>query len=159
MATLHIRKATPSDTELLIQLIHELVVEEAFPFDVTVVPSELEQSLFGPDPAAEAVIAEYKSEVVGFAVFYETFATTTGRRGLHLDDLFIRPSYQGRGFGRQLLGYIARVATARQCARLEWWSLRTNTRAIDFYQAQGVRPLDELLIFRAQGAALDRLAE
>jgi ribosomal protein S18 acetylase RimI-like enzyme len=159
VASLDIRPATPSDIELLMQLIHELVLAEQFPFEVTVRAADLKQSLFGPKPAAEAVIAEYESRVAGFAVFYETFATTTGRRGLHLDDLFIRPSFQGRGFGRQLLCYVARVARSRQCARFEWWSLRTNTSAIDFYKALGVRPMEELLIFRTQGTALADLAE
>lgn len=159
MPSLDIRPATPSDLELLLQLIHELVLAEQFPFEVTVTVTDLKQSLFGPRPAAEAVIAEYESEVVGFAVFYETFATTTGRRGLHLDDLFIRPSHQGRGLGRQLLSYVARVASSRHCARFEWWSLRTNTRAIEFYKGLGGRPMEELLIFRTQGAAISALGK
>jgi ribosomal protein S18 acetylase RimI-like enzyme len=158
-ACLDIRPATPSDIALLIQLIHELALAERFPFEVTAGAADLEKALFGPSPAAEAVIAEYESDVVGYAVFYETFATTTGRRGLHLDDLFIRPSHQGRGFGRQLLSHVARVAQSRECARLEWWSLRTNTAAISFYEALGSRPMEELLVFRLQGTALSSLAE
>lgn len=158
LASLEIRPATSADVALLLQLIHELALAEEFPFGITVCADDLKQSLFGPKPAAEAVIAECESKVAGFAVFYETFATTTGRKGLHLDDLFIRPSFQGRGFGRQLLGHVARIASARQCARFEWWSLRTNKRAIDFYEALGVRPMEEILLFRTQGAALSALA-
>lgn len=158
MMTLDIRPATPLDLDLLLRLIHELALAEAFPFEVTVSAESLRQSLFGSKPSAEAVIAECGSEVAGFAVFYETFATTTGRRGLHLDDLFIRPAFQGRGLGRQLLAHVARVASHRQCARFEWWSLKTNAQAIAFYEALGVRPLEELLVFRAQGATLESLA-
>jgi len=154
MDTLDIRPATPSDVELLLRLIHELALAEQFPFDVTANETDLRNSLFGPKPAAEAVIAECGSEVAGFAVFYETFATTTARRGLHLDDLFIRPAFQGKGLGRKLFEHIGHIAHARECARFEWWSLRTNTKAIAFYDALGARPMEELLVFRTQGSFL-----
>jgi GNAT superfamily N-acetyltransferase len=159
MNTLDIRPATPSDVELLLKLIHELVLAEQLPFDVTANETDLRRSFFGPKPAAEAVIAEYGSKVAGFAVFYETFATTTARRGLHLDDLFIRPDFQGKCLGQKLFEYVGRVAQTRECARFEWWALRTNEKAINFYKALGARPMDELVVFRTQGSFLANFAE
>ncbi len=158
MSDLLIRAARPSDIELLVSLIGELADAEAFPFPVTVSADDLQDSLFGPQPAAEAVLAYSAEQPAGFAVFYETFATTTGRRGLHLDDLFVRPAFQSLGYGKALVAHVAGIATARGCARFEWWALATNDPAIRFFSRLGARRMDELVIFRTQGESLERLS-
>jgi len=157
MTELVLKPAEARDAPLLLDLIRELAVAEEFPFPVTVTESDLRTSLFGDQPAAEAVLGLSEGKLVGFAVFYETFATTTGRRGLHLDDLFIRPAAQGNGFGRALLRHLAGIATERGCARFEWWALRTNIKAIRFFQSVGARPMEELVIFRTQDESLKGL--
>ena len=159
MTDLLLRAAEPSDVELLVDFIRELAEFEAFPFPVTVSADDLRANLFGPAPAAQALVGEVGGRPAAFAVFYETFSTTTGRRGLHLDDLFVRPAFQGQGHGRAILRHLAAHAQARGCARFEWWSLRTNEPAIRFYQSLGVRQVEELLVFRAQGDDLRRLAD
>jgi GNAT superfamily N-acetyltransferase len=157
-STLTIRSAEASDIPLLIRLTRELAEVEKFPYPVTVSDDALRESLFGQRPAAEAVLGFVGAEPVGFAVFYQTFATTTGRPGLHLDDLFVRPAFQGRGYGKALLGHVAAVARGRGCARFEWWALRWNEQALGFYQAIGARRLEEIVVHRAEGETLDRLA-
>jgi GNAT superfamily N-acetyltransferase len=158
MADLDIRRAEPADLQSLLDLIHELAAAEEFPFPITVTANNLADSLFGPQPAAEAVLAFAGQQLAGFAVFYQTFATTTGKRGLHLDDLFIRPEFQGCGYGRVLLHHLAQIAQKRGCARFEWWALKTNTNAIKFFQHVGARAMDELVIFRTNGSDLEKLA-
>lgn len=157
MTELVLKPAEARDAPLLLDLIRELAEAEEFPFPVTVTESDLRNSLFGSQPAAEAVLGFSEGKLVGFAVFYETFATTTGKRGLHLDDLFIRPEAQGNGFGRALLRHLAGIATERGCARFEWWALRTNINAIRFFQSVGARPMEELVIFRTQDESLKEL--
>lgn len=159
MTELHFKPAEARDTPLLLGLIRELTEAEEFPFPVTVTESDLRDSLFGPHPAAEALLCLSEGKVVGYAVFYETFATTTGKRGLHLDDLFILPEAQGNGFGRAFLRHLAEIATDRGCARFEWCVLKTNINAIRFYQSVGACPVDELLIFRTQDESLKKLTE
>ncbi len=158
MSDLHIRPAEPSDIQNLLSLIQELAFVEAFPFPVTVNAVTLTDSLFGLQPAAEALLAFSNHQLAGFAVFYQTFATTTGRRGLHLDDLFIRPEFQGHGYGRVLLQHLAKIEQSRDCARFEWWALKTNTNAARFFQYLGARQIDELVIFRTHGNSLAALA-
>jgi GNAT superfamily N-acetyltransferase len=158
VSDLLIRAADPADTHLLLRLIGELAEAEAFPFPVTVSADDLQDSLFGPHPAAEAVIAYSAERPAGFAVFYETFATTTGRRGLHLDDLFVRPEFQGVGYGKALVTHLAGIARDRGCARFEWWALATNVPAIEFFSRLGARRMDELVIFRTQGETLEQLS-
>jgi ribosomal protein S18 acetylase RimI-like enzyme len=155
---LTIRPATIADLPLLLDFIRELAEFEAFPHSLTVADETLRDSLFGPRPAAEALIGEVAGEPAAFAVFYESFATTTGRRGLHLDDLFVRPAYQGAGHGKALMSHIAGIALERRCARFEWWSLRSNAAAQRFYQAIGARRMDELVVHRLQGEGIAGLA-
>lgn len=157
-SNLTIRPAGNPDLPLLVQLIRELAEVEKFPYPVTVTEDDLRESLFGARPAAEALLGFASGRPAGFAVFYETFATTTGRRGLHLDDLFVRPEFQGRGYGKALLGKVAAIARSRGCARFEWWSLKWNQQALGFFASIGARRLEEIVVHRTEGAALDLLA-
>jgi GNAT superfamily N-acetyltransferase len=145
-----LRSAVAADTALLLEFIRELAEAEQLPFPVTATTEDLLDSLFGARPVAEALLGFVANEPVCFAVFFETFSTTTGKRGLHLDDLFVREKFQGRGYGKKILSHIASIAEARNCARFEWWCLKTNERAINFYQSIGARPMEELIIFRMQ---------
>ncbi len=154
---LAIRQAQASDAELLICFIRELALAEDLPYPVTVTEDDLLENLFGSRPVAEALIGFSSESPACFAVFYETFSTTTGRRGLHLDDLFVRPQYQGSGYGKAMLQYVAAIAESRKCARLEWWTLRTNERALGFFQSVGARRLNELVIHRAENVEIQRL--
>lgn len=156
---LAIRSARPSDVPLLVQLIGELAESEKFPYPVTVTEDDLRESLFGSRVAAEVLLGFVSDVPVCFAVFYETFSTTTGRRGLHLDDLFVRPQFQARGYGKALLGTVAAVAERRGCRRFEWWTLKWNEQALGFFQSVGARRLDEIVVHRTEGEALARLAQ
>jgi len=139
-------------------MIRELAEAEDFPYGVTVTEAGLRDSLFGVRPAAEALIGEAAGVPAAFAVFYESFATTTGRRGLHLDDLFVRPGFQGAGYGKAMMAHVAGIAVARQCARFEWWALRSNASALRFYENIGARQMDELVVHRLQDGDIARLA-
>lgn len=143
-----IRSAKKSDSELILRYIKELAIAEEFPFEVSVTKEEIEANLFSSSPAAEVVILYRDDMSCGFAIFYHTFSTTTGKRGLHLDDLYIQPEYQGQGLGTKVFGYLARLAIQRNCARFEWWALKTNDAAIKFYKNMGAKDLDEISVFR-----------
>ena len=129
---LRIVQASPADIPLLLEFIQELAEQEEFPDELTVTEQDLRENLFGADPAAGAVIGYVQGDPVSFAVFYPTFSTSTGKRGLHLDDLFVRPRARGMGIGKKMLGYLANLARERGCARFEWWALEWNERAIAF---------------------------
>ena len=145
-----IKAAEKTDVPLILSFIRELAEIEEFPFEITVTDADLERSLFGEHPAAEVLLFYLGAEPVGFAVYYQTFATATGKPGLHLDDLYIRPQFQGAGIGKKALGYLASLAKERGYGRFEWWALKWNERAIGFYESIGARNMQELRIFRLQ---------
>jgi GNAT superfamily N-acetyltransferase len=159
MSDIHIRPGVADDIPVILDLIHGLAeYEKARPEEVPVDEVVLRESLFGARPAAEALLAEVDGATAGFALFFHNFSTWHGRRGLYLEDLFVRPAMRGRGIGRALLCELARIAMARGCARMEWAVLDWNTPAIAFYRSLGAVPMDEWTIFRLTGPAIGRLA-
>jgi ribosomal protein S18 acetylase RimI-like enzyme len=153
-----IRPAGPGDAGAVHQFIVELAETEQYPGDVTAQPEDVARALFGPHPAAEAVVAAIGGEPAGFALFYLTYSTVLGRTALHLEDLYVRPGQRGAGLGRALLAHLAGVAVERGCARLDWQVLRANEPALRFYRRLGARELDEITAFRLEGAALRDMA-
>ncbi len=151
-----IRSAGPEDIGVLHRFIVELAEAEQFPGDVTASPDDLRRALFGEATVAEAVLAT-SGEPVGFALHYPSYSTITGRRGVHLEDLYVSAEHRGAGIGLALLAHLARTAEKRG-GRLEWWVLRTNDPALRFYRRLDARGLDEIEIMRLDGEPLHALA-
>ena len=153
-----IRPAIEADVPLVLELIRALAEYERLAHAVVATEDVLRASLFGPQPGAEVLIAEMEGEPAGFALFFHNFSTFLGRRGLYLEDLFVRPDYRGQGVGRALLARLAAIAVARGCGRFEWAVLDWNEPAIGFYRALGAVPLSDWIVHRVTGEALTRLA-
>jgi len=156
-----IAAARPADVSDLHALVRGLAEYERLSEVCVSTEADLHRALFIPPAACEALIArldEESEEAAGFALFFHTYSTFLGRRGLWLEDLFVVPSHRGRGLGRQLLSALARIATERGCARFEWSVLDWNAPAIRFYESLGARLLSDWRIARVTGADLDHLA-
>ena len=153
-----IRPATPADIPAIHALIVALAVYEKEPDAVKATEADLHAALFGPQPLAEAVLAEVGGTPVGFALFFTSFSTWTGRGGIYLEDLFVVPEARGTGLGKALLVHLAGIAVARGYSRFEWSVLDWNTPAIGFYQGLGAVMQDEWTKMRVDGDALTRLA-
>lgn len=153
-----IRPARPDDAEALVNLVRELAVYEHLEEYAKATPEALRAHLFGPRPAAEAIVAEADGAAVGFALYFATFSTFRGQPGLYLEDIFVREAYRGRGIGKAMLATVARIAVDRGCGRLEWSVLDWNEPAIGFYRALGARPMDEWTVYRIDDEPLARLA-
>jgi GNAT superfamily N-acetyltransferase len=156
--TATIRPCQPEDAETLVSLIRALAVYEKLEHFALATPDALRAHLFGPKPAAEAILAELDGAPVGFALFFSTFSTFRGQPGLYLEDIFVRPEHRGRGIGKALLATVARMAVGRGCGRLEWSVLDWNAPAIGFYRSLGARPMDEWTTYRIDDEPLARLA-
>ena len=150
----HLRAAVPADAPALVGLIRELADFEHLSHLVRVTPDQLAQHLFGPRPAAEAVVAELEGRLVGFALFFTNFSTFLGQPGLYLEDLYVQPAQRGRGLGRALLSHLGALAVERGCGRFEWSVLDWNANAIRFYEKMGATVLPDWRICRVTGDAL-----
>jgi len=155
---LRIEGATVRDAGLVLSLIRALAEYEHLGDEVVATEEALKQSLFGPSPQAEVLIARVAGEAVGFALFFHNYSTFLGRKGLYLEDLFIRGEHRGKGYGRALLAHLAGIALARGCGRLEWSVLDWNAPAISFYRSLGALPMDAWTVFRVSGDRLRALA-
>lgn len=155
---LHIRPAVPADTPLILDLVRALAEYERLDDECVATEERLRDSLFGTVPHAEVLIAEQDGQPAGFALFCHNYSTFLARRGVWLEDLFVRPEFRGLGIGRTLLERLATIAVERDCGRLEWSVLDWNDSAIGFYHSVGAEPLDDWTTFRIAGQALLRLA-
>ena len=155
---LTLRWADADDVPVILELIEGLAEYERAPDQVEATPETLRETLFGAAPQAEVVLAELDGTVAGFALFFHNYSTWRARRGLYLEDLFVRPEHRGRGVGAALLCYLARVAVERDCARMEWSVLDWNEPALGFYRALGAKPMDEWTVQRLDGEALAAVA-
>jgi GNAT superfamily N-acetyltransferase len=154
-----IKPATETDVPLILSFIKKLAAYEQLAHQVVATEEILRASLFGARPYAEVVIGYYQNEPVGFALFFHNFSTFLGQPGIYLEDLFVNEEQRGKGFGKALLVYLARLALERGCGRLEWWVLDWNEPSINFYKSLGAVPMDEWTVFRVTGEALNNLAQ
>ena len=157
-----IREATPDDAETLVALILELADYEKLRHEARPDPEALRAHLH-PDasPRCEALLAEDPAtgEALGFALFFANYSTFLTRWGIHLEDIYVRPAYRGRGIGFALLKRVAEIAVARGAKRLEWQVLDWNEPALRFYRKLGARPMREWITMRLSGEALERLGQ
>jgi len=156
---LSIRHATATDVALVLGFVRELAEYEHLGHLVTATEATLRDSLFGSSPGAEVLLAFEAEAPVGLAIYFHNFSTFLGRRGLWLEDLYVKPEFRRKGYGRRLLLHVARIAHERGCGRFEWAALDWNTPAVAFYGALGAVPLDDWTIFRVTGEVLGRLAQ
>jgi GNAT superfamily N-acetyltransferase len=156
--TFEIRSAAMTDIPIILQLIRDLATYERAPNEVTATEEQLADVLFGEKPTAEVLLAFEDKTPVGFAVFFHNFSTWLGRPGLYLEDLFVKPEVRGKGYGRALLVYLAKIARDRGCGRMEWAVLDWNEPAIKFYLTLGAKPLEEWTVFRLTTDGIAQLA-
>lgn len=149
-----LRSAVPTDVPAIVGLIRELAEFEKLEHLMQATPETLAPHLFGPRPAAEAVVAEADGQVVAFALFFTNFSTFLAKPGLYLEDLYVQPAWRGQGLGKALLRHLGALAVERGCGRFEWSVLDWNAPAIALYESMGATVMPEWRICRVTGPAL-----
>ncbi|HLL93091.1 MAG TPA: GNAT family N-acetyltransferase [Solirubrobacteraceae bacterium] len=153
-----VRAAGPEDVALLLGLFGELAEYEHLEHEMQATDEQLREALFGERPAAQALIAQRDSEVLGYALFFDTFSSFLAKRGVWLEDLFVRPPHRGAGVGRALLAAVAARTREGGGERLEWAALDWNELALGFYRRVGAQTMGEWITHRLVGDELARLA-
>lgn len=152
------RKAERKDVPLILDFIKQLAEYEKMSDEVVATPDILNEWLFDKN-RAEVIFALEGDKEVGFALFFHNFSTFLGRSGLYLEDLFVKPEYRGKGYGKGLLATLAKIAAERGCGRFEWVCLDWNKPSIDFYKSMGAVSMDDWTIYRLAGRSLTTLAD
>lgn len=155
---LSFRNAERKDTALILQFINELADYEKMSDEVVADEAMLEAWIFDKQKA-EVIFAVENGKEVGFALFFHNFSTFLGRAGIYLEDLYVRPEYRGKGYGKAILKKLAAIAVERDCGRLEWCCLNWNKPSIDFYLSLGAEPKSDWTTYRVAGDTLKQLAE
>ena len=158
MKDISIRYATEADAGLILEFIRELATYEKMLDDVVATEELLKEWLF-EKKSAEVIFAMEGDVEVGFALFFHNFSTFLGRAGLYLEDLFVKPEYRGKGYGKGLLRKLAQIAVERGCGRFEWSCLDWNQPSIDFYLSKGAVQMNEWTIYRLTADKIDELVK
>lgn len=159
LAVDEIRFATPADVPAILGLIRELAEYERLLDQVVADEPALHRALFGERRYVEALVSIVGGETIGFALFFHNFSTFLGKPGMYLEDLYVRPSFRGRGLGKALLTRVAQIAVERECGRMEWSVLDWNEPSIRFYESLGARPMSDWTVYRLTGDALHDLGQ
>ena len=157
-STLTFRNAERKDTALILQFIKELADYEKMLDEVVADEATLETWIFDKQKA-EVIFAVKDEQEVGFALFFHNFSTFLGRAGIYLEDLYVKPEYRGKGYGKAILKKLTSIAVERGCGRLEWWCLDWNKPSIDFYLSLGAEPMSDWTVYRIAGDTLKQLAD
>ena len=152
------RNAERKDIALLLQFIKELADYEKLLNEVVADETTLEAWLFDKQKA-EVIFALEDGKEIGFALFFHNFSTFLGRAGIYLEDLYVKPEYRGKGYGKAILKKLASIAKERGCGRLEWWCLDRNKPSVDFYLLLGAEQMSDWTVYRIAGDTLEKLAE
>jgi len=156
---LSIRRARPDQSGLIFSLLRELAEYEKLSHEVEATEADIAQALFGKDPMLFCEIAEWDGEPAGFALWFFNFPTFAGRRGIYLEDLFVRSAFRGKGIGKALLAYLATLCVENGWSRLQWTVLDWNTPSINFYKSLGAEMMEQWKLCKVTGAALSDLAK
>lgn len=158
MEQMQFRFAEEKDVPLILQFIKDLAEYEHMLDEVVATEELLTEWIFQKEKA-EVIFVLKDGQEVGFALFFHNFSTFLGRAGLYLEDLYVKPEYRHKGYGKGLLKKLAQIAVERGCGRLEWWCLDWNQPSIDFYLSLGAEPMEDWTVYRIAGDTLQKLAE
>ena len=154
-----IRPARREEVGIVLQLIHDLVHYEKAPHEVEATEKELLGTIFAEEPRVFCDLVEVDGDIAGMAIWFLNYSTWQGKHGIYLEDLFIKPEFRGRGFGKALLQHLARICEEKGYGRFQWWVLDWNSPAIEFYRSLGAVAMDEWTVYRVSGDALKDLGE
>jgi len=156
MSKILIRPAKEDESPLVLDFIKQIAAYERLSHLVEATESMIHEALF-VNHDCEAIIAFCEGVPVGFALYYYSFSTFKGKKGLYLEDLFVKEEYRHKGYGKALITYLMRISKTIKVGRMEWSCLDWNQPAIDFYLSLGAKPMDDWTVFRIDEKELEQL--
>lgn len=152
-----IRPARSNESSIILQLIKDLAQYEKAPNEVEASEKEIIKTVFAENPKVFCDFVEVDGDVAGMAIWFLNYSTWQAKHGIYLEDLYIKPEFRGKGYGKALLKHLAQVCNEKGYGRLQWWVLDWNSPAIEFYRSLGAQAMDEWTVYRTSGQALKEL--
>lgn len=152
-----IRAAREDEAHIILKLIKDLAEYEKAPDEVVATEREILDTIFVENPKVHCDLVEIDGEIAGMAIWFLNYSTWQGKHGIYLEDLYIRPEFRGRGFGKALLQHLAAICNERGYGRFQWWVLDWNSPAIEFYRSIGAEAMGEWTVYRVSGEPLRNL--
>ncbi|NCV35224.1 MAG: GNAT family N-acetyltransferase [Actinobacteria bacterium] len=154
-----IRPARKDEASIILQLIKDLAEYEKAPDEVKASEEEIIETIFADNPKVFCDLVEVDGDIAGMAIWFLNYSTWQGKHGIYLEDLYVKPEFRGRGFGKALLQHLASICNERGYGRFQWWVLDWNSPAIEFYRSLGAEAMSEWTVYRVSGLPLRRLGE
>lgn len=158
MDVFKLREVTRKDTPLILNFIKELAVYEKMIYEVKATEEMIEDSIFNQN-GAEVLIAEENNIPIGFALYFYNYSTFIGKRGLYVEDVYLKPEYRGKGYGKTIFKELAKIALDNDCGKMEWVCLDWNKSSIDFYSKMGAFPMDEWSTYRVTRNGIENIVK
>ncbi|MDN5303976.1 MAG: hypothetical protein PWP46_855 [Fusobacteriaceae bacterium] len=152
---LTLKFAEKNEVDKILYFIKELAKYEKMENDVVATKEILIENIFNKK-YCEVILAKYKNEYIGFMLFFHNFSTFLGKPGIYLEDLYINPEYRGKGYGKEMLTTLFKIANERDCGRVEWSCLNWNTPSLEFYKKIGAVSMDDWTTLRVDGETLKK---
>ena len=152
-----IRPAKREEVGEVLQLIQDLATYEKAPDQVEASEDDLLNTIFAKEPRVFCDLVEVDGQIAGMAIWFLNYSTWQAKHGIYLEDLYIKPEFRARGYGKALLKHLAQICDREGYGRLQWWVLDWNSPAIEFYRSLGAEAMDEWTVYRTSGQALKDL--
>ena len=154
-----IRPSRKDEALIILQLIKDLAEYEKAPNEVKATEREIIETIFSDNPKVFCDFVEVDGDIAGMAIWFLNYSTWQGKHGVYLEDLYVKPEYRGRGYGKALLQHLASICNERGYGRFQWWVLDWNSPAIEFYRSLGAEAMSEWTVYRVSNEPLRRLGE
>lgn len=152
-----IRPAKREEVGEVLQLIQDLATYEKAPDQVEASSDDLLNTIFAKEPKVFCDLVEVDGQIAGMAIWFLNYSTWQAKHGIYLEDLYIKPEFRAKGYGKALLKHLAQICDKQGYGRLQWWVLDWNSPAIEFYRSLGAEAMDEWTVYRTSGQALKDL--
>jgi GNAT superfamily N-acetyltransferase len=156
---LKIRPAKREEVGEVLQLIQDLATYEKAPEQVEASKDNLLNTIFAKEPRVFCDLVEVDGQIAGMAIWFLNYSTWQAKHGIYLEDLYIKPEFRAKGYGKALLKHLAQICDREGYGRLQWWVLDWNSPAIEFYRSFGAEAMDEWTVYRTSGQALKDLGD
>lgn len=154
-----IRKSTIDDAEQILTFIKELAIYEESENEVTATIGTIKDSIFGSESNIDSIMCFYDGNPIGFAVYFFNYSTWHAKKGLYLEDIYVKPESRRIGSGKKMMQYLAEVALENDCSRFELNVLNWNKSAINFYENLGAKAQSEWVRYRIDSTNLGNIAK